>query len=313
MTQQKIIIDPTFKALIPPQTEEEHKGLEESLIKYGCLDALVLWGDILLDGHNRHELCMKYNIQFRTVQAEGIEDRFDATIWIIKNQLSRRNLQKFQGSELALKMEDAVAEKAKARQIAAQNNDAGRAVLQKSEKQVTPIHTDETLAQMAGVSRDTIQKTRTIIKCGSEEQKQRARAGGKGNSVNAVYREVIWKDIGRRTCTQCGQEFSEKSFLKNGTVCSRCRHTHYDAESREIMAHVDAAAKDLYDQEKEITYTVDDLAEEVGAMVSSFTAQIRRVFDIRHSTLAEPGAKEKMTAALSEAETAITTLKEILT
>lgn len=204
-----------------------------------------------------------------------------------------------------------MAEKARANRIKS-GEQYGKG-LQKSEKPIDPIHTDETLAQMAGVSRDTIQKTRTIIKRGSEEQKQRARAGGKGNSVNAVYREVMGKNIGRRTCTQCGQEFSETAFLKNGTVCSRCRHTHYDAESREIMAHVDAAAKDLYDQEKEITYTVDDLAEEVGAMVSSFTAQIRRVFDIRHSTLAEPGAKEKMTAALSEAETAITMLKELLT
>lgn len=43
----KIIIDPGFRELIPPQSEDEHKGLEESLIKHGCLDAPCLWGDIL--------------------------------------------------------------------------------------------------------------------------------------------------------------------------------------------------------------------------------------------------------------------------
>lgn len=307
---QKIIIDPEFKALIPPQTEEEHKGLEESLLKHGCRDALVLWGDILIDGHNRHEICTKRSIPFKTVQANGVEDRFDATVWIIKNQLSRRNLQKFQGAELALKMEAAIAEKAK-KNLVVSTGGANPRPLQKSEK-VAPVHTDETLAQIAGVSRDTIQKSRTILKQGTDEQKQRARQGGKGNSVNAVYREVVGKTIERRTCTQCGQEFSETAFIKGGTICSKCRHTHNDAASREIMAHVDAAVNDLYDHGREIIYTADDLEQEIGAMVSNFTAQVRRAFDIRRSVLGEPGAKQKMIAALSEAEAAIVMLKELL-
>lgn len=308
---QEIVIDPEFKALIPPQTEEEHAGLEESLVKYGCLDALAVWGDILLDGHNRYELCTKHGIPFRRRQVEGVEDRPDAIVWIIKNQLSRRNLQKFQGSELALKMEDTIAEKAKAKQTETLKQNA--TVLQKSEKREAPVHTDEMLAQMAGVSRDTIQKSRVILRQGSEEQKRRARTGGKGNSVNAVYREVVGKAIERRTCTKCGQEFSETAFLKGGTVCSKCRHSLNDAESREIMAHVDAAANDLYNQNREIVYGVDDLEQEVNAMVSNFVSQIRRVFDIRRSVLDGPGAKQKMTAALSEAGAAIEILKELLT
>ena len=304
---QKIKIDPEFKALIPPQTEDEHSGLKESLLKYGCRDALVLWGDILIDGHNRYEICTEHNIPFRTEKVRGVEDRNDAIVWIIKNQLSRRNLQKFQGSELALRMEEAVAAKAKARQ-ATSTGGATPQLLQKSEK-AEPVHTDEALARMAGVSRDTIQKTRTILKEGTEEQKQRARAGGKGNTVNAVYREVVGKEIKRRVCSMCGQEFSETAFLKNSDVCCKCRHTHNDAETREIMAHVDAAVESLYDQGREIVYTVDDLEEEVNTMVGNFVGQIRRVFDIRSCVLEEKGAKEKMTAALSEAEAAIGMLR----
>lgn len=77
---QRIVIDPEFKAIIPPQSEDEHKGLEESLIKHGCRDALVLWGEILLDGHNRYELCSKNDIPFQTMQVTGVEDRFDAIV-----------------------------------------------------------------------------------------------------------------------------------------------------------------------------------------------------------------------------------------
>lgn len=37
----EIRIDPEFKALIPPLTVEEYAGLEESIVREGCRDALV--------------------------------------------------------------------------------------------------------------------------------------------------------------------------------------------------------------------------------------------------------------------------------
>ena len=306
----KIIIDPEFRGLIPPQSEDEHKGLEDSLLKQGCRDALCLWGNILIDGHNRYEICTKHKIPFQTQQVEGIEDRFDATVWIVKNQLSRRNLQMFQACELALTMEGAIAEKAKAKMESTlkQNTSA----LEISLKRDEPIHTDVALGQMAGVSDNTIRRARTILKEGTDEQKQRARTGGKGNTVNAVYRDVIGKAIERRNCTTCGQEFSETSFLKSGTVCSKCRRSRNDAESREIMAHVDAAVAEVYNQDKEIIYKADDMEVELSIMVSTFTSRVRRLFDIRESALDEPGAKEKMTAVLSEAAAAMNKAKEFL-
>ena len=62
-----MVIDKEFKTLIPALTDEEYKGLEESILKDGCRDALVLWGDILIDGHNRYEICTRQNIPFNTV------------------------------------------------------------------------------------------------------------------------------------------------------------------------------------------------------------------------------------------------------
>ena len=46
-------IDKEFADLIPPLTEEEYKGLETSILNEGCRDALVVWNDTLVDGHNR--------------------------------------------------------------------------------------------------------------------------------------------------------------------------------------------------------------------------------------------------------------------
>ena len=86
-----IIIDPEFKSLIPPLATEEYSGLEASVISDGCRDALIVWGGILIDGHNRYEICTRNEIKFKTVQKE-FTNREDVIDWIYSNQLSRRNL-----------------------------------------------------------------------------------------------------------------------------------------------------------------------------------------------------------------------------
>jgi N6-adenosine-specific RNA methylase IME4 len=87
-----IQIDPEFKALIPPLSTEELEQLEANIIKDGCRDPLVLWGEILIDGHNRHEICTRNFIPFKTV-VKNFENRDDAMDWMDANQLGRRNIQ----------------------------------------------------------------------------------------------------------------------------------------------------------------------------------------------------------------------------
>ena len=95
----QIIINPELKKLIPPLTENEYKGLEQSCINEGIRDKLVLWGNILIDGHNRHEIAEKHNLNFETIQRDfkNIEAVRD---WMIATQLGKRNLTKEQKSYL---------------------------------------------------------------------------------------------------------------------------------------------------------------------------------------------------------------------
>lgn len=87
----RIIIDREFKAIIPPLKEEEYKNLEESLRLEGCREPISLWNGIIVDGHNRYEICRRLNIPFVTVQ-KGFSSRDEAISWICLNQLSRRNI-----------------------------------------------------------------------------------------------------------------------------------------------------------------------------------------------------------------------------
>lgn len=94
--RQSIIILKELREHIIPLSEHELWQLEKSLIKEGCHDALTVWvkspGQIVLvDGHNRYKLCEKNNIPFKIkkLKFSGIED---AKLWMIDNQIGRRNL-----------------------------------------------------------------------------------------------------------------------------------------------------------------------------------------------------------------------------
>ena len=67
-----LIIDPEFKALIPPLSPDERTGLEKSILEEGCRDALVVWKghNILVDGHTRYEICTAHGKPFETVEME---------------------------------------------------------------------------------------------------------------------------------------------------------------------------------------------------------------------------------------------------
>lgn len=144
-----IIIDKEFKALIPPLTDEEYNGLEESILNDGCRDALVLWENILIDGHNRYEICKKHNIPFKT-EIKELADRDEVKLWMMKNQLARRNLNDFQRIEITHKCEDAVKAKAEQRRL---NN-----LVQNTEREIFPTRqgrANDELGAMAGVSGKT--------------------------------------------------------------------------------------------------------------------------------------------------------------
>ena len=57
MDLSKIRINDGFKKLIPPLLDEEYALLEASILREGVRDALLAWKDVLIDGHNRYEIC----------------------------------------------------------------------------------------------------------------------------------------------------------------------------------------------------------------------------------------------------------------
>jgi len=179
----QIIIDKEFQSLIPPLTEEEYEGLEKSILAEGCRDALVLWGDILVDGHNRYEICTAHDVPFQTVQKD-FADRDDALRWIILNQFGRRNLPVYERARLALRLKPVIAEKAKENQRGGQ----GGILLSQKSVEAKPVDTQKEIAKAAGVSHDTIAKVEKIERQAAPEVKEQLRKGEL--SINQAYQTV---------------------------------------------------------------------------------------------------------------------------
>ncbi len=101
-----ITVSEELRAYIDPLTPHEHAALERSLLTEGCRDALVLWGDVLVDGHNRYGICSQHGIAFSTVQNTQFKSMDDVHLWMIDQHLGRRSLSDFQRGVLALRRKD---------------------------------------------------------------------------------------------------------------------------------------------------------------------------------------------------------------
>ena len=103
-----IVVNEELKAYIDPLTPEEYEALERSILAEGCRDALVLWGDVLVDGHNRYGICQKHGLPFQTVQNTRFKSIDDVHLWMIDQHLGRRSISDFLRGVLALRKKDIV-------------------------------------------------------------------------------------------------------------------------------------------------------------------------------------------------------------
>jgi len=193
-----IAIWPEFKNRLRPLSKYERERLEENLIADGCREPLVVWAQIpvdgehkcygsgdcrlvpgdgvwtctscdhnpapmenvLLDGHNRLEICSRLGIHYEIVEANGIQSEADALRWIDGNQAGRRNEPAFVRFEGVVENKAEIQEKARANLV--ESGERFGKGSQNSDEPIERIRTDETLAEMAGMSRDTFRKAERL-------------------------------------------------------------------------------------------------------------------------------------------------------
>ena len=115
-------------------------------------------------------------------------DRNDALLWIIKNQLGRRNLSAYDRSILALRLKPVIAAKAKENQAEYHGNQYESGLIPTLGEVQKPIRTDKEIAKAAGVSHGTLAKVEKIEAEATPEIKAALRTGDL--SINAAYDEI---------------------------------------------------------------------------------------------------------------------------
>lgn len=177
-----IVVNEELKAYIDPLTPEEYDSLERSILAEGCRDALVLWGDVLVDGHNRYGICRKHNLPFQTVQNPRFKSIEDVHLWMIDQHLGRRSISDFQRGVLALRKREIVAERRMrpAAPDAQAPEQSPAAVPQKTEG----LDTREAIAKAARLSNSQVVMIEKIHKQAAPELVAAVRAGA--ISINAA-------------------------------------------------------------------------------------------------------------------------------
>ncbi|MCK8495301.1 hypothetical protein M0L20_25775 [Spirosoma sp. RP8] len=106
--KQQIAILDELRGWIPAPTPDEYKQLELNIAANGCRDSLILWETtqqqvypdspnpnhslyVLVDGHNRYQICKSRNISFN-IQLMDFTDLKSVKDFMIDLQLGRRNL-----------------------------------------------------------------------------------------------------------------------------------------------------------------------------------------------------------------------------
>ena len=186
-----IVVNPDLQAYIDPLTPEEYTALERSILAEGCRDALVLWGEVLVDGHNRYGICQKHGIPFQTVQNTRFTSMEDVHLWMIEQHLGRRSVSDFQRGVLALRQREIVAarrERALA-QAPADAPDAAPGTDATAPDGVTstapePLPSREAIAKAARISSTQVKLIETIQKQAAPEVVAAVRSGTL--SINAA-------------------------------------------------------------------------------------------------------------------------------
>ena len=184
-------IDKEFQSLIPPLSSEERELLEANIVADGCRDPIVVWQGTVIDGHNRHEICTRLDLHYETVERSFI-DRTEIILWMIKNQMGRRNLEDIDRIGLQGRKEELL------KPIADVSRKAGNSLGGKGKSSAklpttSKVDTRKECAKSAGVGERTYDAGKMIleaVKRGEIDQSEVEAIRRKEKSISGVAKKI---------------------------------------------------------------------------------------------------------------------------
>lgn len=235
-------IDTEFRDALPPLSEEERQGLIVDIEKRGCLDPILTWNGVIVDGHNRHRICNSRGIEFTSREID-FDDRDDVLLWIYSHQTDRRNLTDGQRFNIAQKKKDILLKKGKANSYEASKLTRDNA-LSLNDNPLTKINTQAEIAKDLGWSTGKVAQAEVVKKSAGED---------------------LWQDVvsGEITIGGAYNELKKKAHVSNNSGNNEWYTPSQFIESaRVVMGSIDTdpASSDIANitVKAETYYTIDD-------------------------------------------------------
>jgi hypothetical protein len=274
-----IVVKEELKAYIDPLTAEEYEALERSILAEGCRDALVLWGDVLVDGHNRYGICRKHGLPFQTVQNTRFQSLEDVHLWMIDQHLGRRSVSEFQRGVLALRKRELVA--ARRAQAAAPSPapaDPAAQAQHASTDRVAPepLDTREALAKAARLSSSQVVMIEKIQKQAAPEVVAAVKAGTISINAAAAVASLPAEE-------QVAAAAAGKDELKQAAKRVRDSRRKPRSESADVPQQEAPGTED----------TVESLRQRVAALTAENAALRHQVAALQEQLLARAGGADQ--------------------
>lgn len=290
----KLKIDPDYKNLLPELTSEEYTNLEKDIVRHGVINPILVWHDTIIDGHNRYAICQAHHIQNFPTKEITFQSKDEAISWILVHQLGRRNLNDFQRNEIALKYQEVIAKRMREKMsvggIVGMNNryDKGGSnehPLEKAEKTTTR----KELANIAGTSEGSVQRTKLILEKGTPEQIEKVRNGEVSISkmAKAVCDGAEPKEM--RKCRECGKllPIDEFEYRHGGhrAICEKCRRSIKNEKKR-----LNGTEGFYVDSVEETVWTVQEVVDQLRRNFKDYIEGLKIELDIHKDEIKSCGS-----------------------
>lgn len=305
---QQLTVNPKFRDVARPLHEDEFKLLEENILRDGrVLQPIITWKGTIVDGHNRWQIIQKYREQGRKIPFETEEmefpDDWAVVAWICNNQLGRRNLTNEERTYMIGKQYEAEKNSCGA---PAGNQNAKKQSGQNDHFECGPSKTATALGRKHGMAEKSIRRSERFAK-GVDTAEELS--PGMKNTLLSGKAKVPKSVVAEIPKMEPEQQREVIRAVRSGLPWEKKSTGRTSKETKALVAEIQNT---LYKSDQDVEHDVDTLVEMVDATVQDFIANVRQTLVFYSTVLNEDGAREKVTAALEKAETAIRKEKELV-
>ena len=285
MELSEIKININFENLIPKQTAEQFKQLEENMVAEGrARNPLVLWRgkDTLVDGHHRLKVLKAHPELSWSVVEQDFADEDEVKEWIIKNALGTRNLTEVQFRFLLAELYKM---RKKRHGNHAPRGDDGRYLsTQNGNIGEEPARVSEKLAKEMGVAKNTVIRAEQFVD--GIDKAETIVPGIREKIVSGELKAQRGEVIGWKKQTPEEIKKSVKEIEARDSKKRKPSDKAFYAKLKEI----DAIASGVTTTQ----YGLAELIREIDALGDSFVASLAAIIKRRQSVIESYDGQEEI-------------------